>query len=100
MKAHAMSPAGLRPRGAQRCATVRTQPYMAARVTITRSAALTPTSSPHNHGSSSKTTTCRAAARAALRWPTQARARDEYCSDRCYEIALAAADEAAENRYI
>jgi hypothetical protein len=28
------------------------------------------------------------------------RARDDYCSDRCYEIASAAADEAAENLYI
>jgi hypothetical protein len=31
---------------------------------------------------------------------TGPRARDEYCSDRCYEIASAAADEAADNLYI
>jgi endogenous inhibitor of DNA gyrase (YacG/DUF329 family) len=28
------------------------------------------------------------------------RARDAYCSDRCYGLALAAANEAASNRYI
>jgi hypothetical protein len=28
------------------------------------------------------------------------RARDAYCSDRCYDTASAAADEAADNRYI
>jgi hypothetical protein len=31
---------------------------------------------------------------------TGPRARDDYCSDRCYEIASSAAEEAAANRYI